>query len=63
MNDKLNKNPRIHGNIQKNFTEISVIQLYYVIVLQCFLIGCKTTDTMGSLHGIEIRNIYYRKKF
>ena len=25
-------------------------------------IGCKTTDTMGSLHGIEIRNIYYRKK-
>ena len=25
-------------------------------------VGCKMTDTMGCLHGIEIRNIFYRKK-
>lgn len=26
------------------------------------LIGCKNTDTIGSMNGIEIRNIFYRKE-
>lgn len=63
INNKLNKNLSDTWEYSKKFYKnISDSSLLCDSLTMLPDIGCRTTDTMGSMHGIEIRNIYYRKK-
>ena len=57
-----NKLSNLWNECKKVFTDNNQNMLLNDCLTMLPLIGCKTTDTIGSMNGIEIRNIFYRKE-